>query len=536
MKSFIHFRNTTLFVNALIITCFRLVALTPNTFGVVPPPDGGYANFTTAEGTNALLNLTSGAGNTGVGWYSLFSAGPANNNTGVGAGTLALTTTGADDNTAVGSVAMFLNTGGHDNVAVGTAALLNNENGNWNSAIGAFALHDNIDGFNNNALGQAALFRNIHGTDNTAIGDSALLNNDITGNGDANFNTAVGSAALFFNTDGTSNTAVGYKALFSSTTAGENTAIGAGALEFNNAVSAVNTAIGSRALRLGATGTLNTATGFGALEFNAADGNTANGCNALSNNTDGDLNTAVGEFALLHNTMGSNNTAIGASALVNNTTGGNNVALGVSAGFNLDSGSNNIDIGSFVQGVAGESNTIRIGNANITDTYIAGISGATASGGIAVFVNGSGKLGTVTSSVRFKDQIKPMDKASEAILSLKPVTFRYKKELDPDGSPQFGLVAEEVEKVNPDLIVRDKNGKPYSVRYDQVNAMLLNEFLKAHKKVEEQQATITQLKKDLGATIAQLTTRLDDQAAQIQKVSAQLEVSKPASQTVLNNQ
>jgi septal ring factor EnvC (AmiA/AmiB activator) len=141
----------------------------------------------------------------------------------------------------------------------------------------------------------------------------------------------------------------------------------------------------------------------------------------------------------------------------------------------------------------------------------------------------------MTSSRRFKDAIKPMDKASEALLELKPVTFRYKKEIDPKGTSQFGLVAEEVEKVNPDLVVRDKEGKPYSVRYDQVNAMLLNEFLKEHHKVKEQEATIAQLEKDFQATVAQLTQRLDEQAAQIQKVSAQLELNKPASRTVLNN-
>jgi len=175
--------------------------------------------------------------------------------------------------------------------------------------------------------------------------------------------------------------------------------------------------------------------------------------------------------------------------------------------------------------VAGESNTIRIGDESVqTATYIAGISGRTASGGAAVFVNSNGKLGTSTSSARFKEEIKPMGEASEAILALKPVTFRYKPEIDPKGIPQFGLVAEEVEKVNPDLVARDKEGKPYSVRYDQVNAMLLNEFLKEHRKNEEQQATIARQQKQIEAL-----------AAGLQKVSAQLEVIRPAPQTALNN-
>jgi hypothetical protein len=172
--------------------------------------------------------------------------------------------------------------------------------------------------------------------------------------------------------------------------------------------------------------------------------------------------------------------------------------------------------------------------ASLNIHFGAGVSGATVAGGVTVIIDGNGHLGTVVSSERFKDQVKPMDKASEAILALKPVTFRYKHELDPDGIPQFGLVAEEVEKVNPDLVVRDAEGKVFTVRYEAVNAMLLNEFLKEHRKVEEQEATIKQLNKDFRATVAQLSTRLDEQAAQIQKVSAQLEASKSAPQVVNN--
>ena len=212
----------------------------------------------------------------------------------------------------------------------------------------------------------------------------------------------------------------------------------------------------------------------------------------LFKNTTGDLNTAIGEVALQQNTIGSSNSAFGEHALYLNTTGTFNIALGVGAGRNLTTGSHNIDIGNV--GIAGESDTIRIGNANQTNTYITGISGATVAGGVTVIVDAQGHLGTMISSERFKDQIKGMDNASEAIFALKPVTFRYKHKLDPEGIPQFGLVAEEVEKVNPDLIARDEQGKPYSVRYEAVNAMLLNEFLKEHRTVQEQGATITQLK------------------------------------------
>jgi hypothetical protein len=197
--------------------------------------------------------------------------------------------------------------------------------------------------------------------------------------------------------------------------------------------------------------------------------------------------------------------------------------LGDGAGLGVTTATDVICIGA---GVAGE---------NVSNScYIGQIFNATSSGGIAVFINSNGKLGTATSSRRFKDEIKPMDKASESILALNPVTFHYKT--DTKGIAQFGLVAEEVAEVNPDLVVRDKEGKPYAVRYDQVNAMLLNEFLKEHRKVEEQEVTITQLKTVLQATATRQQKQIEALAAGLQKVSAQLEASKPAPQVVLNRQ
>jgi trimeric autotransporter adhesin len=256
-----------------------------------------------------------------------------------------------------------------------------------------------------------------------------------------------------------------------------------------------NTALGTFSLFSVTTGSFNTAVGGG----------------ALSSNMIGNDNTAAGAGALNDNVDGNENAAVGLNALVRNT-GSNNVALGSNAGSQATSGSDNVYIGYNIQGSAGESNRC----------YIKSIFGQTATGGSAVFIDANSKLGTLTSSKRFKEDIKPVGKASEALFALKPVTFHYKKEIDPAGTAQLGLVAEDVERVNPDLIVRDKEGKPYSVRYDQVNAMLLNEFLKEHRKMQEQEATITQLKRDFGATIAQLTARLDQQASQIQKVSTHL--------------
>jgi hypothetical protein len=286
-----------------------------------------------------------------------------------------------------------------------------------------------------------------------------------------------------------------------------------------------NTALGDDALISLTTGFDNTATGSHALEVNTTgENNTATGTNALDFNTTGNDNTATGSGALINNSTGQANTAVGDAALATNTTGSYNIALGSEAGLNLATGSNNIYIGNFGGG-GNESATIRIGTTGThTQTSIAGIYGATVPRGVGVIIGTNGKLGTVVSSERFKDAIKPMDKASEAILALKPVRFRYKHQLDPDGIPQFGLVAEEVEKVNPDLVARDEQGKPYTVRYDAVNAMLLNEFLKEHRTVQEQQKEIDALKAEL-----------KEQRSLIQKVSAQLELSKSAPQTVSYN-
>ncbi len=312
------------------------------------------------------------------------------------------------------------------------------------------------------------------------------------------FNTAEGTNALFSLTSGVANTAIGFDALFRNTTGPNNTAIGFEAL-FHNTTGFENAATGWRALFANTTGFHNTADGF----------------SALSRTTTGNHNTAIGDEALGSNTIGNFNTTDGAHSLENNTTGTGNTALGFRAGDHVTTADNVICIGAGVLG-ANESNSCFIGN----------VFGRTSPGGTAVFIDSSGKLGTITSSRRFKEEIKPMAQASEGLFALKPVTFRYKKGIDPQRIPQFGLVAEDVEAVNPDLVVRDEGDKVNTVRYDAVNAMLLNEFLKEHRKVQQQEATITQLKKDFGATIAQLTARLDEQGSQIQKVSAQVELSK----------
>ena len=415
-------------------------ALSPTAQAVVPPPDGGYPGFTTAEGTKALFSLTTGSANTAVGWFSLASNTQGSFNTGTGAGALLFNT--ADDNTAFGAAALLFNTTGINNTAIGAAALLNNTIAEENTATGTFALSSNTEGDFNTANGAFSLYFNTIGERNTAIGDSALYQNS-----NGNRNTAVGNAALVVNTTGD-----------------DNTAIGTGALQANN-----------------------------------GDSNTAIGAAALPVNNIGHDNVATGKRALAANTTGNFNVAFGNGALGFNTTGSGNIVLGDGAGFSITTANEVICIGT-------------AGNNVDNACYIGQIFGATSSNGVAVFVNSNGRLGTMTSSARFKDEIKPMDEASEALFALKPVAFRYKKDIDPQGIPQFGLVAEDVEKVNPDLIVRDKEGKPYTVRYDAVNAMLLNEFLKEHRTVQEQQATITKLKltvaqqkKDFQAAVARLS-------------------------------
>jgi Chaperone of endosialidase len=423
-------KATSLLVVSFVFAC---IAFSPAAQAVSPPPDGGYPGGTTAEGENALLNLTTGQFNTGVGWLSLNSLTTGNVNTAVGAGTLFFNE--ADGNTAVGAGALLFNT-----------------TGDGNTANGAFALFNNREGVGNTANGSGALFFNERGAGNTAVGAGALHRNGPSSA--SSLNTAVGLDALSENTEGSGNTAVG-----AGTTASQD----------------------------------------------------------------------APPPTLGRNDTGSRNTAIGAGALAVNTTGSGNIAVGFLAGENVV-GDNNIYIGadagptpnptpspSGTPPPVAESNTIRIGKTPFQNrTFIAGIYGQPPGANtLPVVCADDGKLTANASSRRFKHDIKPMDNASEAILALKPVSFRYNN--DSTDTPWFGLIAEDVAEINPDLIARDKEGKPFGVRYDQVNVMLLNEFLKARRQIDVQQKQIDAL------------------TAAVQKVSAQLELSKPAPQTVLNN-
>jgi hypothetical protein len=376
---------------------------------------------------------------------------------------------------------------GQFNTAIGVVSLLNLLDGSYNTGVGAAALAFNTAD-NNTAVGTAALLSNTTGEDNTANGFNALGRNV-----EGNWNTAMGSQALLFNT-GDDNTATGFQALFSNTDGSWNTAVGSQALTDN-------------------TGFDNTAIGFQALSSNTSgSSNTAVGRNAMLGTTLATFNTAIGRDALLVNTIGGGSTGVGYGALSSSTTGSSNTALGYFAGFNVTDAFNVICIGSL--------------GANVSNsTWIENVYGITPQDGAItapVVVSAGGQLGVMASSERFKKDIATMENASEVILSLRPVTFHYKS--DAKETPQFGLIAEEVAKVNPGLVLPDKEGKPYTVRYDAVNAMLLNEFLKEHRKVEK-----------LEAALSAVNQRLSQQDAEIRKVRAEIELSKSAPQTVLND-
>jgi trimeric autotransporter adhesin len=437
----------------------------------------GWENF--FAGTNAGNFTTVGSANTASGAMALYSNVSGNNNT------------------ASGWSALYSNTNGLDNTAIGTSALYTNTIGGANSASGAMALSKNTTGYHNTANGWSALSKNTIGIENTASGASALLYNTTAGG-----NTAVGNMALrsqSFTNGNTSwytyNTAVGYQALYSND---PNTT--------SNGY--LNTAVGSTALYKNTTGASNMASGAGALSMNTTgSGNTACGSYALLNNGEGNYNTAGGLSALNNNNSGNYNTAIGNSALFR-SNGSSNTAIGRLAGSGLVNGDNNIYIGADVlTAINTESNTLRIGN-GISSVFISGISGATASGGSAVFVNANGQLGTATSSRRYKEEIREMGDATAGLMKLRPVTFYYKQEYA--NGPrliQYGLIAEEVAEVYPGLVQYDEKGEPNTVYYQFVNAMLLNEVQKQHRRIEDNEELLCrqgEMIKELKAEIEEI--------------------------------
>ncbi len=412
-------------------------------------------------------------------------------NTAEGFGALFALTTGTF-NTALGFKALNADTSGGSNTAVGGQALLHNNLGNYNTAIGENALVFNTSGSFNMALGQGALATNTGGDNNTAMGFQALNTNTTSGI------TAVGYQALRNNTTSPRNVAVGFQALFSNT----------------------DSPNGSNAF------------GYQAVQTSNARWNNGFGEFALQNAT-GQQNNGFGAWALRADTSGANNTAFGSGALIAVDTGNNNIGIGFGAGSTITSADGVIAIGSGV----GSNQTNRTFVGNLTNAQIQSFNAGTIKYVTSEVATGRLGVTAVVSSRRYKYDIKPMDKVSEGILALKPATFRVKKEWDTSGLLGFGLIAEDVEEVNPDLVYHNEKGQPESVRYEAVNALLLNEFLKEHKKVEAQQASIAQLKSTVALQQKEmqvLTAQLKEQAAQIQKVSAQVEMSRPAPKEVAN--
>jgi hypothetical protein len=510
-------------------------------FGVLNTFVGGAGNFTmtgtknTAVGINTLVSDTSGSANTVNGTFALESNTSGSDNTAIGANALAGNTTGSENtacgqgalgnnttaigNTAIGYQTLLSETAGVLDTATGFRALFNDTSGSENTADGYQALFSDTTGSGNTANGAQALFSDTTGSDNTANGYQALFNNT-----NGSFNVANGYQALFNNTNGSFNVAIGYQALDFNTTGSNNTANGYQALFFNKTGSE-NTANGYQALFGNNTGSNNTANGYQALLNNTSGSeNTADGYQALFNNTSGSNNAANGYQALFNNTSGSDNTADGVGALFSNTSGSNNIALGYSAGSNLN-GSNNIDIGNI--GTNTDSAVIRIGTPGTqTAIYIAGINASVS--GSPVSVNFFGQLGIVSSSRRFKQDIRDMGDQSDVLLSLRPVAFHYKHDMDPQGLPQFGLIAEEVEKVAPELVLYDAKGVVYTVRYEQINAMLLNEFQKEHRQIqtlaEQKDSQIAELRQQNST----LENRLEQMEKRLEQISEQVEQTKVA--------
>jgi hypothetical protein len=459
-----------------------------------PPPPVQYYNASLGYkiGGKIVLALPGGgsSGNTALGIAALGANPTGVNNTATGNLALANDTTG-NDNTASGNAALEFNTTGNNNTATGIAALFVNTTGGANTATGSEALHANTTGVNNTATGEATLLNNSTGSDNTANGDEALELNTTGGD-----NTATGYRALFNNTTGSPNTASGYEALFSNTTGSDNVASGYQALLSNT------------------TGNSNTASGDQALGFN----------------TIGNSNTASGNSTLFNNTTGNNNTASGLGALAGNTTGSNNIAIGVNAASSVaGANSNNIHIGSF--GSSGDSGTIRIGTAGTqTSFFVAGVRGVTTGqhNAVPVMIDSNGQLGTVNSSRRFKENIRDMGNVSEGLMRLRPVTFRYRQPFDDGTKPiQYGLIAEEVAEVYPDLVARSADGQIETVKYQLLDPMLLNE-------VQRQQAEIKGLQERLKtqqAVALEQQNQLKTQQTQVRELASQMKAIQASLRT-----
>ena len=494
------YRSLNILQKSFIALC--LVLLFPITAQATCIATDSGAPYNTITGCNAMQDKTTAEDNTATGFKAMQHTTTGSWNTAMGTLALQYNTTGSR-NTGVGPEALLNNTTGNNSTAIGFLALSNSKTASDNTAIGTQTLYTNTTGHDNTASGVQALFSNTTGYFNTATGVEAMYGN-VTGY----YNTAVGYGALKSKTGptatyakgGTSNTALGYETLAANITGWQNTAVGESVLT-SNTIGAHNTGIGEDSL-------------YGNLSGNH---NTAWGESTLYNNVSGNDNVAGGYYAL-NTTTGSGNAAIGHQASMNLVTGDYNTAIGYQSGYGLTSGSHNIYVAS--AGASTESYIIRMGTqGKHLGAYIAGISGVTATGGAAVYINSSGQLGTLPSSQRFKKDIKSLETISEKILNLRPVTFRY-KQADEKGSfpTQFGLIAEEVAKILPELVMFDEDGKPLSVFYHLLTPLLLAELQRGHVETQSQQTALNLLREQnvtFKAELLAVRQQMTIQAAQI---------------------
>ena len=501
--------NLSTIKKSLLMLC--LILFVPITAQATCIATDSGAPYNTITGCNAMEDKTTAEDNTATGFKALQHTTTGSWNTAVGNLAMQYNTTGSR-NTGVGPEALLNNTTGNNNTAIGFLALGNSKTASDNTAIGTQTLYMNSTGHDNTASGVQALFSNTTGYFNTATGVEAMYGN-VTGY----YNTAVGYRALTNNTGptetyskgGTSNTAFGYQTLAANITGWQNTAIGESVLT-SNTIGAHNTGIGEDSL-------------FGNLSGNH---NTAWGESTLYQNTSGSDNVAGGYYAL-NTTTGSGNTAIGHQASMNLVAGDYNPAIGYQSGLGLTSGSHNIYVAS--AGASNESYIIRMGTqGKHLRTYIAGISGVTATNGAAVYINSNGQLGTLPSSQRFKKDIQSLDATSEKIMALRPVTFRYKQADEKGDYPiQFGLIAEEVAKIFPELVQFDEQSKPLSVFYQLLTPLLLAELQRGHIETQTQQTALNLLLEQnalFKAELLAMSQQIKSQAAQI----ALLNHSSPA--------
>jgi hypothetical protein len=396
-------------------------------------------------------------------------------------------------NTCVGEYSFGAITTGEQNTGIGFATLYSNTTGSYNIANGTYALFSNSIGNFNVANGTYALFANTTGNENTANGVNALRSNTV-----GSYNTATGTNALYGNTTGGFNTAIGYRALLGNSGGGKNTAIGSESL-YTNTSGGRNVAIGSDSLYTNSAGNSNTAVGTYAMQYNAT----------------GTLNVGVGTYALRDNANGEQNTGIGVSALLNNVSGQRNVAIGIAAGVNVR-GSDNIHIGGENLGLTSDEGVIRLGSPAFQHSaFVAGVRGVTTgqSNGVMVLIDSSGQLGTINSSRRFKEDIQPIGRVSEKLFGLRPVTFRYTQPFDDGSKPvQYGLIAEEVAEVMPELVVYGEDGKPETVSYHLLATLLLNEVQRDHRVMQAQADQLAELRRD-NETQATRMAALEQQVA-----------------------